>query len=227
MCMNIREVLIKKLCIDQELDYYKDEKGRYSYSGIILPGSRFLSFDELNKPGSPVVVDMPKNVEEIGVIRVEWKYRLEWKLNLHEWKDEELEVNGIKVMASIESIYLNKNDGKYRYTVSLLPRRATGKLLESLKIGILTTAFKGHIFKESKFNKLRNSILDVVRRSRPGNGSVVVYSPSSDSDIYLGPYSESSMSDALDIIEDELDAGRILFSYQPIRLYIHNEDKNI
>lgn len=216
--MNIREVLIKKLCIDQELDYYKDEKGYYSSNGIILPGSRFLSFDGLNKPGSPVVVDMPKNAEEIGVIGIEWK------LNLHEWKDEELEANGIKVMASIESIYLNKNDGKYSYTVSLLPRRATGKLLESLKIGILTTAFKGHIFKESKFNKLRNNILDIARRSRPGNGSVVVYSPSADSDIYLGPYSESTMSAALDIIEDELDAGRILFSYQPIRLYIYNED---
>lgn len=225
--MNIREVLIEKLCIDQKLNYYKDEKGRYSYSGIILPGPRFLSFDELNKSGSPKFINMPKNAEETGVIKLEWKYRLEWKLNLHEWKDEELEASGIKVMASIESIYLDKNDGKYSYTVSLLPTRATGKLLESLKIGILTTSFKGHIFKESKFNKLRNSILDVVRRSRPGNGSVVVYSPSSDSDIYLGPYSESSMSDALDVIEDELDAGRLLFSHQPIRLYIHNEDKNI
>ena len=130
-------------------------------------------------------------------------------------------------MATIESVCQEKNDGIFGYTVSLLPTRATGKLLESLKIGILTTSFKGHIFKESKFNKLRNNILDVVRRSRPGNGSVVVYSPSSDSDIYLGPYSESSMSAALDIIEDELDAGRILFSYQPIRLYIYNEDKNI
>lgn len=103
--MNIREVLIKKLCIDQELDYYKDEKGYYSACGIILPGSRFLSFDKLNKSGSPKFMNMPKNVEETGVIRIEWKYRLEWKLNLHEWKDWELEKSGIKVMASIESVY--------------------------------------------------------------------------------------------------------------------------
>lgn len=225
--MNIREVLIKKLCIDQELDYYKDEKGYYSACGIILPGPRFLNIGSYLHLGYPNITDIPRGLVETMVTRLEWKYRLEWKLNLPEWKDKGLEANGIKVMASIESVCQEKNNGIFGYTVSLLPTRATGKLLESLKIGTITTAFKGHIFKESKFNKLRNSILDVARRSRPGNGSVVVYSPSSDSDIYLGPYSESSMSVALDIIEDELDTGRILFSYQPIRLYIYNEDKNI
>lgn len=225
--MNIREVLIKKLCIDQELDYYKDEKGHYSPSGIILSGSRFLSFGPAFYMKFPKVIDMPKNLEEIEVIELEWKYRLELKLNLPEWKDKELEASGIKVMAEIGSVYIEKNNSRFCHRVKLQCLAATNKL-ESLSIDVINSTSSGsHLFKESKFNQLRNNILDVVKRSRPGNGSVVVYSPSSDSDIYLGPYSESSMSVALDIIEDELDAGRILFSYQPIRLYIYNEDKNI
>lgn len=224
--MNIREVLIKKLCIDQELDYYKDEKGYYSACGIILPGPRFLNIGSYLHLGYPNITDIPRRLVETMVIRLEWKYRLEWKLNLPEWKDKELEANGIKVMASIESVYQDKNQNMYCYSVKLFPYPDDTGKLKSLKIDTID-ADRGHIFKESKFNQLRNNILDVARRSRPGNGSVVVYSPSSGSDIYIGPYNESSMSAALDIIEDELDAGRILFSHQPIRLYINNEDKNI